>query len=201
MRELVVLQAVRLKGRISAADLAATLGEVADGVEQMVGSLEQAGLLTVGKTIRITPEGRQRLGALLTEERLGIDGDAIAAVHDQFRVVNATFKAVVTDWQLKAGQPNDHGDSSYDATVLARLGQVHEQVMPIITTAAREAPRLGRYAAKLDDAMSKINAGDLTWFTSPLIDSYHTVWFELHEELIGLAGLSRQEEAKSGHAQ
>jgi hypothetical protein len=35
----------------------------------------------------------------------------------------------------------------------------------------------------------------------PLIDSYHTVWFELHEELISLAGLSREAEAASGRAQ
>jgi pyruvate,orthophosphate dikinase len=25
----------------------------------------------------------------------------------------------------------------------------------------------------------------------PLVDSYHSVWFELHEELLHLAGLSR----------
>jgi pyruvate,orthophosphate dikinase len=34
---------------------------------------------------------------------------------------------------------------------------------------------------------------------SPLKDSYHTIWFELHEELIHLAGRDRAtEEAKSG---
>jgi pyruvate,orthophosphate dikinase len=33
-----------------------------------------------------------------------------------------------------------------------------------------------------------------------MIDSYHTVWFELHEDLIGLAGLSRADEAAAGRA-
>jgi pyruvate, orthophosphate dikinase len=34
---------------------------------------------------------------------------------------------------------------------------------------------------------------------SPLKDSYHTIWFELHEELIHLAGRNRAtEEARSG---
>jgi hypothetical protein len=33
------------------------------------------------------------------------------------------------------------------------------------------------------------------------VDSYHTVWFELHEELIQAVGLSREDEAKTGHAQ
>ena len=33
------------------------------------------------------------------------------------------------------------------------------------------------------------------------IGSYHTAWFELHEELILAAGLTRECEAKSGDAQ
>lgn len=36
--------------------------------------------------------------------------------------------------------------------------------------------------------------------TRPIMDSYHTVWFELHEELIGASGLTRDEEAAAGHA-
>ncbi len=33
-----------------------------------------------------------------------------------------------------------------------------------------------------------------------MIDSYHTVWFELHEELIALSGLTREDEAAAGRA-
>ena len=33
------------------------------------------------------------------------------------------------------------------------------------------------------------------YLASPLVDSYHTVWFELHEELIELAGSTREAEA------
>jgi hypothetical protein len=60
---------------------------------------------------------------------------------------------------------------------------------------------LAAYAAKLSAAQQKIRAGDTTWFTRPIVDSYHTVWFELHEELIGAAGLTREDEAKTGHAE
>ena len=34
----------------------------------------------------------------------------------------------------------------------------------------------------------------------PLRDSYHTVWFELHEELIRLSGRNRASEAAAGRA-
>lgn len=192
MSELTVLQAVRFKGRISPADLAATLGDDPANVADTVERLTRAGLLVDGKTVRISPEGRARLGELLAEERASVDAAALAAVYDDFRAVNAEFKALVTDWQVKDGQPNTHEDPSYDAGVLARLDEVHRRVVPIIAAAAAQLPRLRRYSAKLQAAVDKIHAGETLWLSRPLIDSYHTVWFELHEELILAAGRTRK---------
>ncbi|GBE64509.1 hypothetical protein MFM001_09710 [Mycobacterium sp. MFM001] len=192
MSELTVLQAVRFKGRISPADLAATLGDEPADVTDTVEQLTRAGLLVDGKTVRISPEGRARLGELLAEERASVDAAALAAVYDDFCAVNAEFKALVTDWQVKDGQPNTHEDPSYDAGVLARLDEVHRRVVPIIAAAAAQLPRLRRYSAKLQAAVDKIHAGETLWLSRPLIDSYHTVWFELHEELILAAGRTRK---------
>lgn len=61
-------------------------------------------------------------------------------------------------------------------------------------------PQLGRYLGRLDLAVKKINEGDHAWVARPIMDSYHTVWFELHEDLIALCGLTRAEEAASGRA-
>ena len=47
---------------------------------------------------------------------------------------------------------------------------------------------------------SRVGAGQHEYIARPLIDSYHTVWFELHEELIEAAGLSRADEAAAGRA-
>jgi hypothetical protein len=195
MSDLTVLQAVRLKGRVSLTDLAATLGEDRGQVADIAERLIQAGLLLDGGTLRINGDGRVRLAELLTEERMGIDATALAAAYGDFRVVNREFKALVTDWQVKYGEPNTHEDVDYDAAVLTRLGRVHQQVMPIIAAAAVQLPRLDRYSAKLQTALAKVNGGQRTWLSRPLIDSYHTVWFELHEELILAAGLTRESEA------
>jgi hypothetical protein len=201
MTELTVLQAVRLKGRVSPADLAATLGEdpndLAANVDQLVG----AGLLVDGKALRVSPEGRTRLEELLTAERRHVDKPVLAAAYGDFRAVNTEFKALVTDWQLKDGQPNAHDDRDYDAAVLARLDGVHHRVTPIIAAAAAQLPRLSRYSVKLQTALDNVHAGQTMWLSRPLIDSYHTVWFELHEELILAVGLTREAEAKSGDAQ
>ena len=34
----------------------------------------------------------------------------------------------------------------------------------------------------------------------PMRESYHTVWFELHEDLIRLAGKTREDEVAAGRA-
>jgi hypothetical protein len=204
MTELAVLQGVRLKGRVNPVDLAATLGADLADIAPIVERLTAAGLLTEGATLRITGSGSDRLAALLAEEREGIDPAAMAAAYDDFRAVNSDFKRLVTDWQLKGGPdgaPNAHDDADYDAAVLARLDDVHARTMPIIAAAAAQLPRLSAYAAKLAAALGKVKAGETTWLTRPLIDSYHTVWFELHEELIVAVGLTREEAARSGDAQ
>ena len=63
-------------------------------------------MLVDGAMVRLSPEGRERLGALLAEERSGVDSGVVAAAYDEFRSLNGEFKALVTDWQLKDGQPN-----------------------------------------------------------------------------------------------
>lgn len=200
MSELTVLQGVRLKGRIGEQDLADTLGEDPAEVAATLAHLIGAGLLVEGKALRLSPHGRDRLNALLAQERSGIDQTALEQSYGDFRTVNHEFKDLVAAWQLRNGQPNLHDDADYDATILDRLDGVHQQVSPVLAAVASLLPRLGAYAAKLDSALAKVKAGDTTWFARPIIDSYHTVWFELHEELIGASGLTRESEARAGHA-
>ena len=200
MIELKVLQAVRLKGRIGPGEIAATINEDPAVVAEAVKTATEAGFLIEGKTLRLSAEGRTRLNELLAAERENIDRAAIAGAYDKFRGINADFKALVADWQLKNGEPNAHDDEGYDSAVLARLADVHERVIPITAAVANELPRLASYSGKLAAALAKVKAGETTWLTRPIVDSYHTVWFELHEELILAAGLTREGEARAGHA-
>jgi hypothetical protein len=194
MDELTLLQAVRLRGRVRAADLAATLDEDVAAIESTVRELTDAGLLVDGSTVRLSQAGRARLDQLLADERGSIDDESFARIYDEFRTVNREFKSLVSQWQLRDGEPNDHADADYDAAVLSRLDDVHRTVLPIVASASGQLPRLDAYSAKLSAALDKIHAGDPAWLARPMIDSYHTVWFELHEELIGAAGLVRQDE-------
>jgi DNA-binding MarR family transcriptional regulator len=200
MTELSVLQAVRLKGRVTPADLAKTLRTDDTDVAETVGRLAADGLLVAGPTLRITPEGRSQLAELLAAERRDADAATLADAYDKFRSINAEFKALVTAWQLKDGQPNNHEDADYDAAVLARLDGVHQRAISIVATVTAQLPRLSSYPAKLSAALDRVKSGEISWLTRPLIDSYHTVWFELHEELILAVGLTREQAAKSDDA-
>jgi hypothetical protein len=200
MDELTLLQAMRLKGRVRPADLAATLDAAEEAVTTMLKELTDAGLVTEGKSARLSLDGRARLAELLAGERDNVDREAFARAYDDFRGVNQDFKSLVSDWQLRNGDPNDHTDADYDAAVLGRLDGIHDAVLPVLAVASGQLPRLDTYAAKLSAALAKVRAGETSWLTRPIIDSYHTVWFELHEELIGAAGLTREDEARAGHA-
>jgi hypothetical protein len=200
MSELIVLQAIRLKGRVREPDVIATVGGDPDSVASTLAKLISEGLVSEGKTVRISPAGRARLNDLLAQERSAVDQDALAAIYDEFRSANNEFKALISDWQIKNGEPNSHDDADYDAAVLARLDDVHRTVKPIISSAATYLDRLNAYGDKFESALAKVRAGDTSWLARPIVDSYHTVWFELHQEFIEASGLTREEEARAGHA-
>ena len=61
---------------------------------------------------------------------------------------------------------------------------VDARVLAVIDTAGQQIPRLRGYADKLEAALGKIRTGDTVWLSEPVVDSYHTAWFELHEELL-----------------
>jgi hypothetical protein len=43
--------------------------------------------------------------------------------------------------------------------------------------------------------MQKLLSGELDWLTKPIMPSYHTVWFELHEDLLATLGIDRASES------
>jgi pyruvate,orthophosphate dikinase len=96
--------------------------------------------------------------------------------------------------------PNDHSDEAYDKSVLQDLLLVHDDALAWLDGIGSGWPRAFAYRRRLDGALSAAVAGDGRFVASPRVDSYHGIWFELHEELIALAGRTRAEEAAAGRA-
>jgi len=198
---LTALQAVRLKGRVTAAETAAATGQDEGTAADALAALTADGLLReAGERRRLTPEGKERLTEWLAAERAGVDHQALESLYHEFEGHNNELKELATAWQQRDGEVNDHGDAAYDQSILDRLDALHAGFAPIAERAASLVPRLTPYPGRFAAALEQVRAGDHAYFLRPVIDSYHTVWFEFHEELIGLLGRTRQDEAAAGRA-
>jgi hypothetical protein len=116
---------------------------------------------------------------------------------EEFERVNVTLKSLITDWQVLsiggARVANDHSDAGYDERIVDRLGALHEGAEAMLARLARHLPRLAIYARKLQIALEKAEDGAIEWVSDARIESYHTLWFELHEDLLRLLGRVRTE--------
>ena len=198
--EFTLLRLAELKGRASADILAEALTVPANVAENYYLPLCGRGLCSKsGSGFSVTEKGRNQLQALLSEERAHADPAAVVTLYEDFCVFNANLKQIMTAWQIRPdGALNDHSDSEYDRGVLQRLADLHARVGPLLRRLAQLSPRLAAYENRLGRAAARIAAGDRRYVARIIADSYHTVWFELHEDLLSLAGLKREVEARAG---
>jgi pyruvate, orthophosphate dikinase len=150
---------------------------------------------------KLTDAGRARSDELQTAERDAWGAAAATAALDAFLDIDHRVKDVVTAWQMQDDQTvNDHSDADYDRGVLERLAGTHAEAMGWLEPIEPSVPRLRDYAERLTRALDAARAGDARYVASPRVDSYHGIWFELHEDLIQLAGRTREEESAAGRA-
>lgn len=202
MVDLALLQSVRLKGRAQPPAVATALGRAEPEVEAALAALAAEGHAELtGTGYKLTDGGRAVLAAGIADERAAIDQAALGELYEEFSRHNDDFKRLVTRWQLKSEtEINDHTDAAYDALVVGDLQALHDRFLPLTRRASALVPRLETYPPRFASAIESVVAGQHEYIARPMIDSYHTVWFELHEELIEAAGLNRADEAAAGRA-
>lgn len=146
----------------------------------------------------LTPLAGVALLARYDRHFAGLRRDAaFVAAYETFERINVTLKQIITDWQtVDVGGhkvANDHSDKAHDAAVIDRLGALHDQAETVLGRLSARLPRLSRYAEGLLAALEKAEDGDTEWVSDVRRDSYHTLWFELHEELLRIMGREREE--------
>jgi hypothetical protein len=157
--------------------------------------VEQGLALVKGPITMPMPEGTAAAGMLMRVPAGSEDEQKIDKLFDRFLPINRRLREVCSAWQTRAdGTPNDHTDAAYDDTVRDRLDEVHSSIGPILRRLAEVKPRYASYRPRLQAALDKFDDGESNWLASPLIDSYHTVWMQLHQELILMLGLTRAED-------
>jgi hypothetical protein len=123
------------------------------------------------------------------------DEATLRVAYERFLPLNQELLRVCHDWQVNAtGAPNAHDDSEYDWAIIDRLGALHERTSPVTRSMTRVVARFAPYRTRLHAALHRVEHGETEWFTSPRLDSYHTVWMQLHEDLLLALGLDRASE-------
>jgi hypothetical protein len=171
-------------------------GMARGALDPALASAAEAGLALVkGPIVMPTPAGTALVGSWLRISDEAPERERITRTFHAFLPVNRRLRELCTAWQVRPdGSVNDHSDSGYDADVRDRLDDIHDSVTPLLGRFAEDLPRTAHYRARLEQALVKLDDGDTAWFASPIMDSYHTVWMHLHQDLILGLGLTRAED-------
>jgi hypothetical protein len=182
--EFAVLHRLRLSGFETVTDERGYESLVADGY--VVVERDRA---------RLTPAGRD-VHARWAAVAEGSEAAAAAeTAYTRFQSANERLLKVCHDWQImRGGIPNDHSDPAYDDRIVGRLRGVHSSATRILDDLVPAIPRFADYRPRFETALTKLDAGGRQWFASPACDSYHTVWMQLHEDLLLATGRSRADE-------
>ncbi len=202
---------LRLRGFAEATELAGRRAVPSERVVSVLRADEAKGLVRhrSGRVAgwSLTQAGRAHDERALAEEldRTG-SRETVEEAYRVFERCNPEVLQLFTDWQVRpspggpsaggaGGAPelNDHTDHAYDAAVLARLCRIDdESAQPMCAQLAAVLERFAGYGPRLSAARRRVERGESEWFDRLTVDSYHTVWFELHEDLLSTLGLQRE---------
>jgi hypothetical protein len=101
--------------------------------------------------------------------------------------VNPTVKATCARWHRCLERWE-----KWDA--ISSLGEQLERVDSALRRAAEILPRVAGYRTGLEVALERAEAGHDHYVIDPTVASFHTVWFECHEDYLLTLGRTREEE-------
>ncbi len=197
--DLLVLHALRCIGFAGLARVAAATGLPEPDVESELIDLAVAGLVTHMEG-DFGGWGLTEAGRTVDAERIADELEtagtrtAVAEAYDAFLVLNPELLDLCTAWQTRsvAGvmTTNDHSAPAYDARILDRLTELDQRADVVLAALSTAMLRFRRYRVRLTDALTRAKAGALDYVTDSTA-SYHTVWFQLHEDLLATLGIPR----------
>ena len=200
---LLVLHGLRLKGVAEAGAVATAIGLPAPAVAAQLDDLARSGLVDRREGLltgwSLTQAGRLEHDRLLDDELVATRSrPTVEQGYQRFLRLNPGVLDACSRWQVRdvGGRMvrNDHGDGRYDAAVIDDLSTALDGVRPVGDRLAGALDRFRPYAPQLAEAMVRVRSGDGDYVAKPVIPSFHTVWFEMHEDLLVTLGLDRSSE-------
>jgi hypothetical protein len=145
----------------------------------------------------LTEAGRVENERQLSVELAQVGGrEVIHEVYQGFLPLNGRLQQACTDWQIRPTATdalafNDHGEPDWDRRVVEELESLGLELRGISERLGAVLERFRGYDSRFAAALARIRTGDGSWVDRTGADSCHTVWFELHEDLIATLGLRR----------
>lgn len=188
---LTALHVLKIKGRASVDEVAASIGGDPGAAAELLSGFADEELVVERTGGRrpgwmLSPAGRARHEELLAE---GVDDEAkaeIADAYEGFLALNSTVKEIASRWQAVS-------DDAGRFELVEEVHEIHEDAVDSLDRAGEVSPRFARYGARLSEALDKVEE-DPRFMVSPAVDSYHTVWFEAHEDFLLTLGRTREAE-------
>lgn len=199
-----VLHALRCIGVAGAERVATASGVPRSAANALLHELSGAGMVESAPGPfggwSLTDVGRATERELLHEELEREDArDLVLRCYEVFLGLNPTLLEVCSDWQIcRIGTGyvlNDHADRDYDARVLSRLIRIDEAVQEVCAKLTRCLVRFDVFGPRLKSALEEAMSGNHSHVADSM-DSYHTIWFQLHEDLLTTLGISRDDERR-----
>jgi hypothetical protein len=181
--EFAFLNAVYLKKMATADAIAAITSLPLATVEDMAAKFaatEDIFALPVG--IMLMPAGTEFVLEYYRETYATVRADPqLSEWYDRFEHLNQRFIALISDWQRSG---NDPGTLDKAIKVVERLNNAIEDLLPTI-------PRYEEFVRRFNEAIDRVDSGDLEFVSNPTKDSIHNVWFEFHEDILAVLGRPR----------
>ena len=192
---LLTLHAVRLLGFADTDPIAERFGQNRPDVER---SLIDAG--ANGWALRsafagtrgwsLTVAGRAENERLLAEELTDAGGHtAVSGVHSDFASLNTVVVEACSKIQLQ-WLADGHRPDGIDEQTRQTFAQALTSLRGLEARLTAVLPRFTGYANRLELALTNA-ATEAAWLTATDRDSFHRIWFELHEDLIATLGIQR----------
>jgi pyruvate,orthophosphate dikinase len=199
-----LVRLLAIKGMAPTDTIAEALMMTLEAVQPEINELIANSLAAdIDGNIRLTDAGTTAAAELFATASSRYTDEAAVDLLGQFHELDVRMKSIVTAWQLRDvdGEQtlNDHSDGAYDAQVLADLAALRSDADRWLD-GLDGLSHLGPYRARLARALEHARAGDRRYVASPRVDSYHSAWFELHEDLIRSTGRNRADEVAAGRA-
>lgn len=193
---LLTLHAVRLLGFASTGQIAGRFGQDAADVEGLLidaGARGWALRSSFGssKGWSLTVAGRTENERLLGEELDSAGGRAgVTAVLAEFAPLNTQVVAACGKIQLERVAEGRRPGYGVDGPTLGMFTGAVAFLEGLEGRLTRVLPRFGGYTERLARAVADA-AVDPAWLTGTDRDSFHRIWFELHEDLLATLGIPR----------